>query len=224
MSKALLMLCAVLVLMPIGAAAQDDQATKPKPGQDPTAQLAIPPPKGPPAPSDRFVRTLTNVQVELTLTDQVGTQRAGEENRVDDRLERQLGQDSLGRQRAAAGRRAVRGRLECRCPSVRVGRGPDPARADDRTTTRPRRKPSKDTVKPRPTGINQSLTVVLQSGKPLIDLAGGRSGQRSQGDRRSEGHRPEVALARRWGEVAARASAVARGSARAKVDNLSDPV
>ena len=26
----------------------------------------------------------------------------------------------------------------------------------------------KDTLRPRPTGINQSLTVVLQSGKPLI--------------------------------------------------------
>src|SRR5688572_29681717 len=70
MSKAQLILCALLVLMPIGAAAQDDQETKPKSGQDPTVQLAIPPPK----PVDRFVRTLTNVQVELTLTDQVGTQ------------------------------------------------------------------------------------------------------------------------------------------------------
>ena len=55
----------------------------------------MPPPKGPPAPSDRFVRTLTNVQVELTLTDQVGKRRAGKEDRVDDRREWQLGQDSL---------------------------------------------------------------------------------------------------------------------------------
>jgi hypothetical protein len=28
--------------------------------------------------------------------------------------------------------------------------------------------PDKDAIKPRPTGINQSLTVALQSGKPLI--------------------------------------------------------
>ena len=45
MSKALLILCAALVLTPIGAAAQDDQETKPQSGQAPTAQLAIPPPK-----------------------------------------------------------------------------------------------------------------------------------------------------------------------------------
>ena len=94
MSKAVVILCATLMLMPIGTAAQDDQATKPKPGQDPTTQLAIPPPKGPPVPSDRFVRTLTNVQVELTLTDQSGTQLAGQEDRDHDCDQRQLGQDS----------------------------------------------------------------------------------------------------------------------------------
>ena len=59
----------------------------------------------------RFVRTLTNVQIELTLTDQIGTGRAGEEDRVDDRVERQLGQDSLGRGRAPDRRCAV----SCRC-------------------------------------------------------------------------------------------------------------
>ncbi len=117
MRNALLILCAALVLMPIGATAQDDQATTPKPGQDPTTQLAIPPPKGPPAPSDRFVRTLTNVQVELTLTDQLGN--AAPEKKTVSMIvaERQLGEDS----QHGGAKRTRPDRLECRCASVRVG-------------------------------------------------------------------------------------------------------
>ena len=52
-----------------------------------------------------------------------------------------------------------------------------------------------DPTRQRPTGINQSQTVVLQSGKPLDRFAGRRSGQRSQGHRRGEGDRPQVATA-----------------------------
>ena len=166
MSKALLMLCAVLVLMPIGAAAQDDQATKPKPRQDPTEQLAIQPPKAPPVASDRFVRTLTNVQIELTLTDQTGTQAAEKKT-----VSMIVSSGNWGKVRAVGNVRpqndapfvvdlnidarpfvSVEGQIQL---ELTVGYNP-PGGAD------------KDTLKPRPTGINQSLTVVLQSGKPLI--------------------------------------------------------
>jgi hypothetical protein len=166
MSKALLMLCIALLLTPVGAAAQDDQATKPKPGQDPTAQLAIPPPKGPPAPSDRFIRTLTNVQIELTLTDQAGTQ-APEKKTVS----MIVSSGNWGKIRSVGNVRppadapfVVDLNVDAR-PLVSVD---GPIQLELTLVYSPPGGADKDTLKPRPTGINQSLTVVLQSGKPLI--------------------------------------------------------
>ena len=166
MSKALLILCAVLVLTPIGAAAQERPGDEPKPGQDPTAQLAIPPPKGPPAPSDRFIRTLTNVQVELTLTDQAGTQ-APEKKTVS----MIVSSGNWGKIRSVGNVRpqndapfVVDLNVDAR-PFVSVD---GPIQLELTLVYSPPGGADKDTLKPRPTGINQSLTVVLQSGKPLV--------------------------------------------------------
>lgn len=169
MSKAVLMLCAALVLMPIGAAAQDDQATKPKPGQDPTAQLAIPPPKGPPVPSDRFVRTLTNVQVELTLTDQAGS--AAPDKKI---VSMVVSSGSWGKIRSVGSFFPVGN------PPVGVDLNVDarpfvsvdgPIQLELTLNYSPPGSAaalgSKDSATAR-TGINQSLTVILQNGKPLV--------------------------------------------------------
>ena len=166
MSKALLILCAVLVLEPSGAAAQDGQPSKPKPGQDPTTQLAIPPPKSPPVPSDRFIRTLTNVQVELTLTDQLGP--AAPEKKTVSMI---VSSGNWGKIRSAGTVRPVgdapfgvelnvdarpfvslEGQIQ-----LEISLEYSPPTAD-----------SRETLKTRPTGMHQSLTVVLQSGKPLV--------------------------------------------------------
>ena len=160
MSKALLMLCAVLMLMPIHAAAQDDPQMKPKPGEDPTAKLAIPPPKGPPAPSDRFVRTLTNVQVELTLTDQVGS-GAPEKKSVS----MIVASGHWGKIRNTAARSGpiqIGLNVDAR-PLVSV-EGPIQL---DLTLYYypPQGKPDAPVL---PTELNQSMTIALQSGKPML--------------------------------------------------------
>ena len=166
MSKALLILCAALVLMPIGAAAQDDQATTPKSGQDPTAQLAIPPPKGPPGLSDRFVRTLTNVQIELTLTHQAGTQ-APEKKTVS----MIVSSGNWGKIRSAGTVRPVGDapfpvelNVDAR-PFVSIE---GQIQLEVTLVYSPPTADARETLKTRPTGMNQSLTVVLQSGKPLV--------------------------------------------------------
>ena len=168
MHKALLILCAALVLMPMAAAAQDNhsQETKPPAGQATPPQLAVPPPKGPPAPSDRFVRTLTNVQVELTLTDQVGS--GAPEKKTVSMI---VSSGNWGKIRSVGNVRppgdapfVVDLNVDAR-PLVSVD---GPIQLELTLVYSPPGGADKDTLKPRPTGINQSLTVVLQSGKPLI--------------------------------------------------------
>jgi hypothetical protein len=158
MSKALLILCAVLVLMPIGAAAQDDQQTKPK--QDPTAQLAIPPPKGPPVPSDRFIRTLTNVQIELTLTDQLG--HAPAEKKTVSMIVASGSWGKIRNTAASVGPLKVGLNVDAR-PFVST-EGPVQLELTIYYYP-PQGKPEAPVL---PTELNQSMTIVLQSGKPML--------------------------------------------------------
>lgn len=166
MSKALLILSAVLlVLTPIDAAAQDDQETKAQSGQATTAQPAAPAPK----PVDRFVRTLTNVQVELTLTDQAGS--ATPDKKI---VSMVVSSGSWGKIRSAGSFFPVGN------PPVGVDLNVDarpfvsvdgPIQLELTLNYSPPGSAaafgSKDSATAR-TGINQSLTVVLQNGKPLI--------------------------------------------------------
>ena len=119
------------------------------------------------AANPRFVRTLTNVQVELTLTDQTGS--ATPDKKI---VSMVVSSGSWGKIRSAGTFMQVGNapvgvdlNIDAR-PFVSID-GPiqleltlnysppgSPAAGIDRATTR--------------TGINQSLTVVLQSGKPLI--------------------------------------------------------
>lgn len=157
MSKALLILCIALVLTPIGAAAQDDQETKAQSGQ------ATPAPAAPPKPMpDRFIRTLTNVQVELTLTDQIGN--GAPEKKTVSMI---VATGSWGKIRNTA----------ARVGPFQVGLNVD-ARPFVSTDGQiqleltiyyypPQYKP--EAIPPVvPTELNQSLTVVLQSGKPML--------------------------------------------------------
>jgi hypothetical protein len=117
-------------------------------------------------PGPKFVRTLTNVQVELTLSDQVGTQ-APEKKTVS----MIVSSGNWGKIRSAGNVRpqndlpfvvdlnvdarplvSVEGQIQLELTIVYS----PPGGAD------------KDSQRPRPTGVNQSLTVVLQSGKPLL--------------------------------------------------------
>jgi len=111
----------------------------------------------------RFVMTLTNVQVELTLTDQLGT--AAPEKKTVSMI---VASGNWGKIRSVG--------------TVRPA-GEPPFGVDLNVDARPlvsvdgqiqleltlnySPPADKDSVRPRPTGINQSQTVVLQSGKPL---------------------------------------------------------
>ena len=156
MRKALVILCAVMVLTPIGAAAQDDQETKVQPAQ------ATPAPAAPPKPAvpDRFIRTLTNVQVELTLTDQAGTQ-APEKKTVS----MIVASGSWGKIRntvARVGPLQIGLNVDAR-PFVSTD-GPIQLELTIYYYP-PQGKPDAPVL---PTELNQSLTVVLQSGKPML--------------------------------------------------------
>ena len=162
MRRAVLILI-VLTLVAVPAIAQDDQATTAQPA---AAAKGAEPAKIDVQRNPRFVQTLTNVQIELTLTDQTGTQ-APEKKTVS----MIVSSGNWGKVRSVGNVRpqndapfvvdlnidarpfvSVEGQIQL---ELTVGYNP-PGGAD------------KDTLKPRPTGINQSLTVVLQSGKPLI--------------------------------------------------------
>ena len=114
----------------------------------------------------RFVRTLTNVQIELTLSDQAGTQ-APEKKTVS----MIVSSGNWGKIRSVGNVRpqndapfVVDLNVDAR-PYVSVD---GPIQLELTLVYSPPGGADKDTLKPRPTGINQSLTVVLQSGKPLI--------------------------------------------------------
>jgi hypothetical protein len=165
MPKAILVLSCMLMLAPGAAVAQNDQS-KPAPQEqlpDVEKTLAI---KKANEQNPRFVRTLTNVQIELTLTDQAGTQ-APEKKTVS----MIVSSGNWGKVRSVGNVRQqndapfmVDLNVDAR-PFVSVD---GPIQLELTLVYSPPGGADKDTLKPRPTGINQSLTVVLQSGKPLI--------------------------------------------------------
>jgi hypothetical protein len=166
---------ASLALLPRPAAAQDSSATstatvttagggtytvmtrdQEKPAAKPA--LAIEPPPG------RWVRTLTNVQVELTISDQNGT--ATPEKKT---VSMVVSSGSWGKIRSAqmvrdGGRDQVIDLNVDARPMVSV-EGPIQL---ELTIVYSPPGTQTDVVRLRPTGVNQSLTVVLQSGKPLV--------------------------------------------------------
>ena len=118
-------------------------------------------------PGPRFVMTLTNVQIDLTLTDQVGTQPAEKKT-----VSMIVSSGNWGKIRSAAN-------------VISIGEPPyvvdlnvdarpfvsteGPIQLEMTLVYAPIKGPA-DTREPkqRPAGVNQSQTVVLQSGKPLI--------------------------------------------------------
>jgi hypothetical protein len=160
------MLCAALAAAPLAASAQDNREqpapaqAEGKPQPPPQPKMAIEPPRS------RWVQTLTNVQIELTLTDQIGAQTPEKKT-----VSMIASSGNWGKIRSAGNVRpqndapfvvdlgvdarplvSLEGQIQL---ELTISYNP-PGGAD------------KDTLKPRPTGVNQSLTVVLQSGKPLM--------------------------------------------------------
>jgi hypothetical protein len=165
----LFILACVLAAAPVTAFAQDGTQAA-ESGQSTSSSSATAQSKGsattegPPGP--KFVRALTNVQVELVLTDQTGTQPAEKKT-----VSMIVASGNWGKVRSAG--------------SI-VPIGSPPFGVELNVDARPfvslegqiqlelvleyspPTSDARETLKTRPTGMNQSLTVILQTGKPLI--------------------------------------------------------
>jgi len=124
--------------------------------------------EAPGRPGPRFVMTLTNVQIELAISDQIGTQTP--EKKI---VSMVVSSGSWGKIRSTGNVRppnetplVVQLDVDAR-PMVSVD-GPIQLELTLNYAPPGAQLPERDNSKPRPTSINQSLTVVLQSGKPLI--------------------------------------------------------
>lgn len=114
----------------------------------------------------RFVRTLTNVQIELTLTDQATNATPDKKT-----VSMVVSSGSWGKIRSAGSFFPVGDRpigvdlnVDAR-PFVSIE---GPIQLELTLNYSPPGGPGRDNVATARTGINQSLTVILQSGKPLI--------------------------------------------------------
>ena len=117
-------------------------------------------------PGPRFVRSLTNVQVELTLSDQGGTQPPEKKT-----VSMIAASGSWGKIRSATnllvpgqGPVVVDLNLDAR-PFVTVE---GQIQLEITLVYSPAGGAGADVQRSRPSGLNQSLTVILQSGKPLV--------------------------------------------------------
>ena len=173
MKKVILAMCAVAV-MALPAAAQpadertrleqaikDDAAAKVAQAQAIKQQTDV-------AVNPRFVRTLTNVQIELTLTDQLGSNPAEKKTVSMIATSGTLGKiRSVGTIRPEGeGPYPVVLNVDAR-PFVSVD-GPIQVELTLEYVPLKSTGDVKEGARQRPSGINQSLTVVLQNGKPLV--------------------------------------------------------
>ena len=116
----------------------------------------------------RFVRTLTNVQIELTLTDQVGSNPAEKKT-----VSMIASTGSWGKIRSAG---TIRPEGDAPYPVVlNVDARPfvsvdGPVQLELTFEYYPLKSAGeeKEGARQRPAGVNQSQTVILQSGKPLV--------------------------------------------------------
>jgi hypothetical protein len=160
MRKQFLMFGVALALVAVPAAAQDDQAKTSQSASKPAEK------KVEEVPGPRFTRLLTNVQIELTLSDQIGTQ-APEKKTVS----MIVSSGNWGKVRSAGSVRppgdapyGVELNVDAR-PFVSME---GQIQLEITVNYSPSATDARDASRPRPTGVNQSLTVILQSGKPLL--------------------------------------------------------
>jgi hypothetical protein len=171
MKKVVLMLaCVVAVCAPSLAAAQPGPKTAEQVKKDVEQTQAIKTQIDAAQAKDnpRFIRTLTNVQIELTLTDQIGTNPAEKKT-----VSMIASSGSWGKIRSAGTIRPdgdqpypVMLNVDAR-PLVSV-EGPVQLELTFEYYPLKGSGEQKEGAKQRPSGVNQSQTVILQSGKPLI--------------------------------------------------------
>ena len=171
MKRVILAMSCVLVLVAVPSAAPSGN-DKPKTAEQVKADVektqAIKTQIDAAASNPRFVRTLTNVQVELTLTDQIGNNPPEKKT-----VSMIASSGSWGKIRSAG---TIRPDMDAPYPvMLNVDARPfvsvdGPVQLELTFEYYPLKSSgeTKEGAKQRPSGVNQSQTVILQSGKPLI--------------------------------------------------------
>lgn len=161
-SQLVALVITLAMLTPVVSAAPPSRADQEKPVAKPRPEMAIEPPPG------RWVSALTNVQIELTITDQTG---AGSPEKKS--VSMVVASGSWGRIRSAGNVKpgpdtpptVVEMNVDAR-PFVAVD---GPIQMELTLVYRPLGSSTTDEyARGRPLPLNQSLTVILQSGKPLV--------------------------------------------------------
>lgn len=163
-----LLIAGLALVVPRAAGAQDEEGQTTGTSEKGATYTVTQKPKAeqPEPPPGRWVRTLTNVQVELTITDQGGTGVPEKKT-----VSMVVSSGSWGRIRSAGNVRrpadtpvVVDLNVDAR-PMVAVD---GPIQLELTLAYYPPGNQTGEMAQAKPTGLNQSLTVVLQSGKPLV--------------------------------------------------------
>lgn len=168
MKRLMLTVSCVLALMAAPSAAQTGPKTPEQVKKEVEQTQAIKTKIDEARDNPRFVRTLTNVQIELSLTDQLGANPAEKKT-----VSMIASSGSWGKVRSAGTIRpdgdvpyAVVLNVDAR-PFVSI-EGPVQLELTFEYVPLKSTGDVKEGARQRPSGINQSQTVILQSGKPLI--------------------------------------------------------
>jgi len=164
MRSVLLIVCAVLALTPRGAAAQDDQAAAKQPGPATTPKVSEPPPPR----TGTLLRTRANIKVDVTISDQTGN------GPVEKKVVSVIAvEESLAKIRTHTDTRTPDGMPTAMRVALNVDARPflttsGAIQLELTVAYNPLGSVGKDVQVVRPTELNQSMTVVLQSGKPMV--------------------------------------------------------
>jgi hypothetical protein len=158
MRKVISVICAVVVLLPGGAAAQSDAPQKEAPQKEAAAKAE--------APRPGSLRTRSNVKIDVTISDQIGSGPV--EKKVVSVI---AAEESWGKIRTQAVARMGDGGFQPVALNVDARpwlTGSGAIQLELTVEYNPLGAVAKDTSQTRPTELNQSMTVVLQSGKPML--------------------------------------------------------
>lgn len=169
--KKLMLIVAGLAVLYAPAAAQTGRPAPPTPEETKAKveeALAIKQKNDEAQLNPRFVRTLTNVQIELTLTDQAGSNPPEKKT-----VSMIVSSGTLGKVRSSG---TIRPQADVPYPVVlNVDARPfvsidGPVQLELTLEYYPLKDAGleKEGAKQRPSGVNQSQTVILQNGKPLV--------------------------------------------------------
>jgi hypothetical protein len=165
MRNAFIIACALAVLLPAAAAAQSEQGSGSASGAGAGQAGAAAQKNETPRPQ-AALRTRANIKIDVTISDQTGNGPV--EKKVVSVI---AAEESWGKIRTQAVARAQDGAMHPVALNVDARpwlTGSGAIQLELTVAYNPLAATAKDTAQMRPTELNQSMTIVLQSGKPMI--------------------------------------------------------